>query len=123
MVRDLGVVEDPRSGLNAVRGGFGGPWSKSADRAVARRTIFCRNVQQNTARIARTAGNVAFCRTFLRSVFTVISTCADGFVARSTQIATADRTDRNQRFSRSFLHFKGCAVGAVATFPTFTMGS
>ena len=39
------VVEDPRRGFNGARGGLGGPWSKSADRAVARRTIFCRNVR------------------------------------------------------------------------------
>jgi hypothetical protein len=43
--RALGVVEDPRRGFNGARGGLGGPWSKSADRAVARRTIFCRNVR------------------------------------------------------------------------------
>jgi hypothetical protein len=35
---------------------------------LARRTIFCRNVGQNTARIDHSACNVAFCRTFLRSV-------------------------------------------------------
>ena len=38
------------------------------DRRAARRTIFCRNVRQNSARIARTVFNVAVCRTFLRSV-------------------------------------------------------
>jgi hypothetical protein len=31
---------------------------------AARRAIFCRNDRQNTARIARSVHNVAFCRTF-----------------------------------------------------------
>ena len=35
---------------------------------MARRTIFCRNVRQNTARIDRTVGNTAISRTFVRSV-------------------------------------------------------
>jgi hypothetical protein len=35
---------------------------------AARRTIFCRNVCQNAARIDRTAHNVAFCRIFVRMV-------------------------------------------------------
>jgi hypothetical protein len=40
----------------------------STDRAVARRTIFCRNVRQNTARIDRTAINLPICSTFMRVV-------------------------------------------------------
>jgi hypothetical protein len=39
-----------------------------------RRTIFCRNVGQNTARIDRTAHNMVICRTFMRPVLTVIIT-------------------------------------------------
>ena len=38
----------------------------------AKRTIYCRNAQQNTARIARTAMNVAICRAFLRSVLVML---------------------------------------------------
>jgi hypothetical protein len=34
--------------------------------------IFRRNVQQNTARIARTDFNVAVCRTFMRSVLSIV---------------------------------------------------
>ena len=35
---------------------------------AARRTIFCHNIRQNSARIARTARNVVICRAYLRSV-------------------------------------------------------
>jgi hypothetical protein len=35
---------------------------------AVRRTIFCRNTRQNTARIDRTAMNAAICRALLRSV-------------------------------------------------------
>ena len=64
----LRAVETLRRGFNGVRGGFGGPWSKSADRVAARRTIFCRNVRQSTDRIARTAMNVVICGYFVRSI-------------------------------------------------------
>jgi hypothetical protein len=43
------------------------PWRamvEVVDRRAPRRTIFCRNVRQNSARIARTVFNVAVCRTF-----------------------------------------------------------
>ena len=51
--------------------------------------IQCRKTLQNTARIARTIGNAAVCRTFMRSVLTVIITCEGGSIARISQIATA----------------------------------
>ena len=35
---------------------------------MARRTNFCRNVQQNTARNARIINIMVICRTFMRSV-------------------------------------------------------
>ncbi len=76
-VRALGVVEDPRRGFNDVRGGSRGPWSKSADRAVARRTIFCRNVRQNTDRSARTVGNTAISKDFVRAVLSRVSTASE----------------------------------------------
>jgi hypothetical protein len=60
------------------------------DRRAARRTIFCRNVRQHTARIARIIDNLVICRTFMRSVLTVIITRGDGFIARISQTATAD---------------------------------
>jgi hypothetical protein len=47
-------------------------------------------IQQNTARIARAVLNVAVCRTFLRSVFTVITRVGDS-IARISQVATADK--------------------------------
>jgi len=62
----------------------------SADRGAARRTIFCRNVRQNTARIARTVGNTAICGDIVRSVLTTIFTRPDGSIARISQIPTAD---------------------------------
>jgi hypothetical protein len=68
----LGAVEDPCRGFNGVRGGSGGPWSKSADRETARRTIICRYVRQCTARIARTAMNIVICRTFSRAVLLLV---------------------------------------------------
>ena len=52
---------------------------------------------QNSARIARTIGNRAVCRTFMRSVLFITTTHEDGFIARNLQIATADRTDRIYR--------------------------
>jgi hypothetical protein len=47
---------------------------------------------QNTDRIARAIGNVVFCRTFWRSVLTVIITRVGCFIARISQVATADLT-------------------------------
>jgi hypothetical protein len=38
---------------------------------------------QSTDRIARTARNVAFCRTFLRSVLFITTTRGDGYIDRS----------------------------------------
>jgi len=49
-------------------------------------------IQQNTARIDRTAGNPAIYGDIVRSVLTAIITRASGFIARSPQIATADLT-------------------------------
>jgi hypothetical protein len=37
---------------------------------------------QNTARNARIIDNMAFCRTFLRSVFFVTTTLGDGYIDR-----------------------------------------
>jgi hypothetical protein len=39
---------------------------------AVRRTIYCRSVRQNTARIDRTFLNVAVCRAFLRAIATVV---------------------------------------------------
>jgi hypothetical protein len=71
-----------------------------------------------TAGIARTIGNAAVCRTFMRSVFFISCLpCAE------TALSTAAPTDsdrglmrRNRQFSGSFLHFN---VGAGGTFPSF----
>jgi hypothetical protein len=54
--------------------------------------IFRHKLQQNTARIARISDNMVICRTFVRSVFTVIITRVRGSITRSSQIATAHRT-------------------------------
>ena len=51
-----------------------------------------RKTWQNTARIARAIGNAAVCRTFMRSVLTVIITRVGGSIARISQIATAGPT-------------------------------
>ena len=51
--------------------------------------IQSRKTWQSTARIARTVLNVAVCRTFMRSVLTVIITRVGGSIARISQIATA----------------------------------
>jgi hypothetical protein len=52
--------------------------------------ISWRNVQHNTARIARAIDNMVICRTFVRSPFTTIITRAGASIARILQIATAD---------------------------------
>jgi hypothetical protein len=57
-------------------------------RAAQRLTSYY-NIQQNTARIARISDDMVICRTFVRSVFTVIISVG-GCIARSSQIATAD---------------------------------
>jgi hypothetical protein len=62
------VFESPFVGYNDVYESLEGLWSKFADRRVARRTIFCRNVRQNTDRIARTVRKVLISRSFMRSV-------------------------------------------------------
>jgi hypothetical protein len=49
-----------------------------------------RKTWQNTARTARIIDNIVICRTFVRSVFTVIITRAGARIARISQIATAD---------------------------------
>jgi hypothetical protein len=60
-------------------------------RSGAVRSMISRHkIQQNTARIARTIGNVAVCRTFVRSVFFITTRHGDGFIDRSPQIPTAD---------------------------------
>jgi hypothetical protein len=50
---------------------------------AARRTIFCRNVRQTTARIDRTIDNVVVCRDFVRSVYFTTTTRGDGLIDRS----------------------------------------
>jgi hypothetical protein len=45
--------------------------------------------RKDTDRAARIVGNIVICRTFLRSVFTII-TPVGGSIARISQIATAD---------------------------------
>jgi hypothetical protein len=59
---------------------------------TVRSMILRHKTQQNTARIARIIVNVAICRTFLRSVLTVIITRVGGSIARISQIATAGPT-------------------------------
>ena len=56
---------------------------------AVRSMISWRNVQQSTDRIARTLINAPVCRTFLRSVFSII-TRVGGCIDRISQIATAD---------------------------------
>ena len=50
------------------------------------------NIQQNTARTARIIDNMVICRTFVRSVFTVIITRVGGPIASISQIATEGPT-------------------------------
>jgi hypothetical protein len=57
---------------------------------AVRSMISWRNVQQSTDRIARTLINAPVCRTFLRSVFSIIITRVGGCIDRISQIATAD---------------------------------
>jgi hypothetical protein len=45
--------------------------------------IFRHKIQQNTDRIARTVLNVAVCRTFMQSVFSITTTHRDGYIDRS----------------------------------------
>jgi hypothetical protein len=52
--------------------------------------LLARRTSQNTARIARAIGNASVCRTFMPSVLTVIITRLGGYIARISQIATAD---------------------------------
>jgi hypothetical protein len=66
---------------------------------AVRSMIFWRNVQRNTARIARAIDNAAVCRTFMRSISFITTTHGDGFIARISQIAIAHRT---------------CTIGALA---------
>ena len=57
---------------------------------AVRRMMAHRKIQQNTDHTGRTADNLAISRDIARSVLTTIITRADGFIARSPQIATAD---------------------------------
>jgi protein tyrosine phosphatase (PTP) superfamily phosphohydrolase (DUF442 family) len=50
---------------------------------AVRSTIFRHKIQQNTARIDRTAHNVAFCRTFMRSIQHYAIDRGDDFSDRS----------------------------------------
>jgi hypothetical protein len=80
------------------------------------------NTHQNTARIARTAVNVAVCRTFSRSVLTSISTRAVGFIARNPHIATAGPTSEMGGFAAlSGLQLSRGRCGRY--FPSFPPGS
>jgi hypothetical protein len=74
------AVETLRRGFNGVRGGFWREMVEVSRLGTAKRSIFCRNVQQNTARIDCIAMNVVICRTFSRAVFCWLST-ADGDTA------------------------------------------
>ena len=88
---------------------------------MARRTIFCRNVRQNTARIDRTVGNTAISRDFVRAVLSRVST-ARGWL--STAVPSTDRllTAWNPLFSRSFSWVMAAAVGAVGILVSFSDG-
>jgi hypothetical protein len=50
---------------------------------------FSREIQQNTDRTGRTAGNPAICGDIGQSALTTISTRTGGFIARILHIATA----------------------------------
>jgi hypothetical protein len=58
---------------------------------TVQRMMAHRKIQQITDRTARTAGNPAICGDIGRSVLTIIISCADSFIARDPQVATAGR--------------------------------
>jgi hypothetical protein len=64
--------------------------SQGKEVGALRTPAYYLKTQQNTDRIARIIGNVAVCRTFWRSVFTIIITPVGGSIARISRIATAD---------------------------------
>jgi predicted enzyme related to lactoylglutathione lyase len=68
---------------------------------------------QNTARIARTARNVAFSRTLLRSILNIAH-------RPLSKVPPADRPSGNEPFCRVFSSPLGIAVDAVDTLATFT---
>ena len=75
-------------------------------------------IQQNTARIARTAMIVVICRAFLRSVLLLV-------IARQWIITDRSRKYRppgNESFCRSFTLYTVPAVGAVGILTSFTDG-
>ena len=61
-----------------------------------------RKTWQSTARSDRATGIAAICRTFMRSVLTIIITCADSFIARDPQVATAGRMGGSACFAGLF---------------------
>ena len=67
-------------GYNDVEGGFEGPWPVRRPRQEEPRP---QQAWRNTVRIARTIGNAAVCRTFMRSVFFITTTRGDGFIDRN----------------------------------------
>jgi hypothetical protein len=75
--------------------------------------IHYRKAQQNTDRTARIPGNTAICGYIVRSVLAAVIARERDFIARNSQIATADSTDKNRPFSGSFSSMRMVAVGAV----------
>jgi hypothetical protein len=59
---------------------------------AAQRLTSYYNIQQNTDRTARTTVSIAICRTFVRSVFTLIITRVGDSITRISRIATAGPT-------------------------------
>jgi hypothetical protein len=80
------------------------------------------NTPQNTARIARTAGNTAVRGDKVRSVLTTIIARAGSFVARNPPIATAYRTHQTLGLCGYFVPHPTLAVDAVGILDSFTDG-
>ena len=77
-----------------------------------------RKTWQNTARIARIIDNMAYLQGF--HAVGMLHNYHGAEMALSTAAGDNDRglSRRNRRFTRSFLHFNGCAVGAVGVLRT-----
>jgi hypothetical protein len=80
---------------------------------TARRTIFCRNVRQNIARIDRIPMNVVICRTFSRAVLLLV-------IDRRRGYRPADRPPEKEPFCGTFSPPLVMAVGAVGILASCT---
>ena len=83
---------------------------------IGRRTLS--QNQQNTARTARIIDNMAICRTFVQSVFTVIITRVGGLYRPHLTDSDRGSNERDRRFLRVLLGFNVSAVGAGGMFAT-----